>query len=241
MTIKVTIIPGLKDNYYYLLLSPETEETALVDCGEADPVLAKLNELGLKLDYLFSTHHHWDHTDGNLEIKENTGCKIIGFKEDAERIPGIDIKLSDGETFNFAGEEVQITHIPGHTTGAISFYFPKNKMLFTGDTLFSMGCGRLFEGTPEIMLNSLQKIKSLPDDILIYCGHEYSLKNAEFSLTIKPKNTALQKHYEEVKNLREKNLPTIPTTLALEKQINPFLRTDSLEKFTQIRELRNNF
>lgn len=252
--LSVEIVPALKDNYIYLIHSDETGETAVVDPSESTPALMSLKAKGWQATHIFNTHHHWDHTDGNLEIKEATGCKIVGFKGDAHRIPGIDIELEDGEKFEFGGEQVQINHIPGHTLGAISFYFPPSSdslplagrareggMVFTGDTLFAMGCGRLFEGTPEQMFNSLQKLKALPDDTKVYCGHEYTLKNAEFSLTIEPDNEDLKRRYEEVKMLRVKNQTTMPSTIGLEKKTNPFLRVENVEEFTEIRNKRSSF
>ncbi|KAK4366003.1 hypothetical protein RND71_013883 [Anisodus tanguticus] len=181
------------------------------------------------LTYILNTHHHYDHTGGNLELKARYGAKVIGSGVDSDRIPGIDIALNDGDQWMFAGHEVFVMETPGHTRGHISFYFPRSKAIFTGDTLFSLSCGKLFEGTPEQMFSSLGKIMSLPDDTNVYCGHEYTLSNSKFALSIEPGNEELQSYAAHVANLRKKGLPTIPTTLKAEKLCNPFLRTSSTE------------
>lgn len=226
--MEIEIIPLLRDNYAYLLHDPESQVTAIIDPSDAQPVLRQLKEHGLTLDYILNTHHHWDHTDGNLEIKAETGCNIVGFKGDAARIPGIDIVLDDGDIWRFGAYEVHIAHIPGHTLGAIYFYFPQIQSVFTGDTLFAMGCGRLFEGTAEQMYHSLQKILLLPDDTHIYSGHEYTEVNGRFALTLDPNNNDLQKRMDQIRVIRQKNQPTQPFTLQQEKQTNPFLRADNI-------------
>lgn len=226
-TLQIELVPCLKDNYAYLLHDVNTGTVGVVDPSEALPVIDALKNRNLT--YILNTHHHYDHTGGNTELKERYGAKVIGSNADKERIPGIDITLKDGDTWMFAGHEVLVMETPGHTRGHISYYFPGCGAIFTGDTLFSLSCGKLFEGTPEEMLASLQKIISLPDDTNIYCGHEYTLSNSKFALSLEPKNAALRSYASRVAHVRSKGLPTIPTTLKTEKSCNPFLRTSSLE------------
>ncbi|KAL5703380.1 hydroxyacylglutathione hydrolase [Ranunculus cassubicifolius] len=228
-SLQIELVPCLNDNYAYLLHDVNTGTVGIVDPSEALPVINVLNKKNRNLTYILNTHHHYDHTGGNSELKERYGAKVIGSDIDKERIPGIDISLKDGDRWMFAGHEVLVIETPGHTRGHISYYFPGCGAIFTGDTLFSLSCGKLFEGTPEQMLSSLQKLVSLPDDTNVYCGHEYTLSNSKFALSIEPKNKALQSYAAHVAYLRSKNLPTIPTTLKMEKACNPFLRTSSLE------------
>lgn len=227
------ILPVLKDNYTYLLHDGVSGETAAVDPSLAEPVLIELNRQGWRLTHIFSTHHHWDHTDGNLPLKEATGCKVMGFSGDANRIPGIDIKLVDGECFRFGESDVRVMHIPGHTLGHIAYVLASERMLFCGDTLFSLGCGRLFEGTPAQMQESLEKLSQLPGDTQVYCGHEYTEANGRFALTLEPGNQALHDRLAEVKQLRTQEKPSLPSTIAQENATNPFLRWKS-------REIRRN-
>ncbi|KAG6663858.1 hypothetical protein CIPAW_02G051900 [Carya illinoinensis] len=222
-------VPCLKDNYAYLLHDVDTDTVGAVDPSEAIPIIDALRRRNQNLTYILNTHHHYDHTGGNAELKERYGAKVIGSAIDRDRIPGIDIILNDGDKWMFAGHEVLVMETPGHTRGHISFYFPGSGAIFTGDTLFSLSCGKLFEGTPEQMLSSLQKILSLPDETNIYCGHEYTLSNSKFALSIEPQNEALKSYAAHVAHLRSKGLPTIPTTLSIEKSCNPFLRTSSME------------
>lgn len=228
-TLQIELVPCLADNYAYLLHDVDTGTVGVVDPSEAVPVIDALSKKNRNLTYILNTHHHHDHTGGNAELKARYGAKVIGSGIDKERIPGIDIVLNDGDKWMFAGHEVHVMETPGHTRGHISFYFAGSGAIFTGDTLFSLSCGKLFEGTPEQMLSSLKKILALPDDTNIYCGHEYTLSNAKFALSIEPENEALQSYAAHVAHLRNKNLPTIPTTLKLEKACNPFLRTSSRE------------
>ncbi|KAL2465349.1 Hydroxyacylglutathione hydrolase 1 [Abeliophyllum distichum] len=215
------------DNYAYLLHDMDTGTVGVVDPSEAVPVIDALNRKNWNLTYILNTHHHFDHTGGNMELKERYGAKVIGSGVDKERIPGIDIALNDGDKWMFASHEVLVMETPGHTRGHISFHFPGSKSIFTGDTLFSLSCGKLFEGTPQQMLSSLRKITSLPDDTNIYCGHEYTLSNSKFALSIEPGNEELQSYATHVAHLRSKGFPTIPTSLRKEKSCNPFLRTSS--------------
>jgi len=222
--LEVEQIPVLSDNYVYLVHEPARGVTAVVDPAVAAPVLERLEARGWKLDWILSTHHHADHTGGNLELKKETGCRIAGPKKDARRIPGIDVELAEGDRFELGEAEAEIFETPGHTSGHISYWFPQSKALFCADTLFSLGCGRLFEGTPAQMWTSLSKLAQLPDDAIVYCGHEYTLSNARFALSVDPDNPALKKRAEEVERLRAENRPTVPTTLGEERAANPFLR-----------------
>lgn len=227
--LDITIIPALKDNYIYLLRDTESEKTAVIDPSEAKPVLSILKERQWTLDYVLNTHHHWDHTGGNLALKKATGCTIVGFEGDTERIPGIDEKLVDKSYFHLGQSKAQIFFIPGHTLGHIAYWFVDDKALFSGDTLFSLGCGRLFEGTAEQMYHSLQTLAALPDDTRVYCGHEYTVANGNFALMLEPHNTTLQAYYAQANQLRKQGKPTIPSTMALERAANPFLRPESSE------------
>ncbi|XP_047317108.1 probable hydroxyacylglutathione hydrolase 2, chloroplastic isoform X2 [Impatiens glandulifera] len=228
-TLEIELIPCLRDNYAYLLHDVHTGTVGVVDPSEAVPVIDALTKKNRNLNYILNTHHHHDHTGGNLELKEFYGAKVIGSGKDTDRIPGIDIVVNEGDRWMFAGHEVLVFETPGHTRGHISFYFPRSRAVFTGDTLFSLSCGKLFEGTPEEMVSSLRKILALPDDTNIYCGHEYTLSNAKFALSIEPKNEALRSYAAHVTQLRNKGLPTVPFTLKKEKLCNPFLRTSSAE------------
>lgn len=236
--INVTIIPVLDDNYAYLL-EGENGETGIVDPGEAAPVILELERRGLRPDIIFNTHHHGDHIAGNAEFKRLHDAKLAAPEKEQSRIDGIDIKLAEGTSFSFGGEPVHILETPGHTRGGLCIHFPESKILFTGDTLFSMGCGRLFEGTPAQMWESFGKIKALPDETQIFCGHEYTLSNGEFCLCIEPDNPALRRRMEEVRTLRDQGQPTLPVTLGIEKQTNAFLRAGSAERFAELRALKD--
>jgi hydroxyacylglutathione hydrolase len=223
--LEVERIP-VGDNYVWLLHEPGTGATGVVDPATASPVLARLRAHGWSLDWILTTHHHADHTGGNLELKRATGCRIAGPKKDAARVPGLDLGLVEGDTFSLGDARARIIETPGHTSGHISFWFEDAKALFCADTLFSLGCGRLFEGTPAQMWGSLQKLAALPDDAVVYCGHEYTLANARFALTVDPANPALRARAEEVEQLRAEGQPTVPSTLGAERAANPFLRPD---------------
>lgn len=220
-------LPALSDNYIYLLHEPDSGEIAVVDPAVAEPVLKTLQKKGWQLNYIFNTHHHGDHVGANLQLKQSIGCKIVGAAADSHRIPGIDIALSDGETISLGRQSFQVIETPGHTSGHIVYYCAKSQALFCGDTLFSMGCGRLFEGSAEQMWQSLQKLKALPGDTRVYCAHEYTQANGRFALTVEADNPDLQKRIAEVAELRHRNQSTLPSTIALELATNPFLREDS--------------
>lgn len=240
--IDVTIIPILKDNYVYLLCA-DNGETAVVDPGDAVPVLAALAKQGVEnLTYVINTHHHWDHTDGNEEVLDAfPDAKLVGPKAELHKIPGIDVALSAGDAFTFGGETVQIIETPGHTLGHICLYFPESKLLFTGDTVFLMGCGRLFEGTPAQMYDSFQKLKHLPDDARVYCGHEYTLVGVKFGLHYAPDNADIAARFEEVRAFRAHKKPTVPALLGDEKKTNLFMMAQSVKEFADLRNKRDHF
>ena len=239
--MKVEIIPCLKDNYSYLIIDEDKLEACVVDPSEAKPIIDYLSGKNINLKYILNTHHHYDHIGGNTELKKKFGSVVLGFNGDAKRIPEIDILLKDNEIWNIGNFKAKIIHIPGHTTGHICFYFFDENLLFTGDTLFSLGCGRIFEGTYEQMYNSLNKLKSLPKETKIYCGHEYTLNNSKFCLEHDSKNSFLLKKIEFIKKQRNNNLPTIPSTLKDEIDCNIFLRANDLKTFSKLRDLKDNF
>ena len=253
--MQVTPIKCLSDNYAYIINDNNFKNVGVVDPSEAKPVITFLKEKNLKLNYVLNTHHHFDHIGGNLELKKIYNAKVVGFAGDKHRIPGIDITLKDNEKWNFGNLTVKIFHIPGHTLGHICFFFDKENIAFTGDTLFSLGCGRIFEGDHQQMLISLNKIKKLPRNTKIYCGHEYTYKNAEFCMKYDKDNIDLNKYFEKIKKLRSENLPTIPSTLEEELKSNIFLRCDQndlkiklnmenqedFKVFKKVRDLKDSF
>lgn len=230
--LEIHIIPaliGTMDNYIYGLRDSASGRTAIIDPSETRPVLQHLKEQDWPLHYIINTHHHWDHTDGNLEVKEQTGAQIVGSRTDRDRIPGLDIDLGDEETFELGRSVAQILEVPGHTRGHIALWFPEAQALFSGDTLFSIGCGRVMEGTHEQMWHSLQKLANLPEETRLYCGHEYTVKNAHFALTVEPNNEILQERLKAAEARQAQGEATIPSTIAEERAANPFLRPDSPE------------
>ena len=222
--LQVHQFPCRDDNYGVLIHCPEHNLTASIDAPETSAVKAALAEKGWTLTHILTTHHHGDHTEGNLPLKEETSCTIVGPKAEASKIPGIDVELSEGDTYQFGDHTAQVFDTPGHTAGHISYLFAADKLAFVGDTMFAMGCGRLFEGDAQTMWNSLSKIAAWDDDVTVYAGHEYTLSNAEFALTVDPENAELQKRVEDVRAKRAAGEPTLPTTMAMEKATNPFLR-----------------
>ncbi len=253
--MKVEIISCLEDNYSYLIIDKNNKKTCIVDPSEPRPVIDFLEKNNLKLNYILNTHHHYDHIGGNIELKKKYNAKVIGFKGDYKRIPEIDFKLEDGEIWKQDNFEAKIIHVPGHTLGHICFHFYNENNLFTGDTLFSLGCGRIFEGTYEQMFSSLEKIKKLPHKTKIYCGHEYTLQNSKFCIKYDKDNLELKKKINDIKKKLNNNQPTIPTTLEEELKSNIFLRSDnfkiknnlnmntgsSLDTFSKLRDLKDNF
>lgn len=229
MALEVVRIPALSDNYNYLLHDTATGGTAVVDPSEAEPVLAALEQRGWTLDAILNTHHHNDHVGGNAELQRRFGCATYGYGPDAHRIPGITHRLEDGDRVSLGESRAEVLFVPGHTLGHIAYHFAADKALFCGDTLFSLGCGRLFEGTPEQMHHSLQRLAALPPDTRVYCAHEYTQSNGDFALTLEPHNAPLQRRMEEVRALRARGEATVPSLLADELAANPFLRTESAE------------
>ena len=209
----ITPIPCLTDNYAYIIYDSSSKITGVVDPSEAKPIISFLKREKLKLNYILNTHHHFDHIGGNVELKKKYNAKVVGFEGDKKRIPGIDITVKDKETWSFGNSNVKVLHVPGHTLGHICFFFEKEKIVFTGATLFSLGCGRIFEGDYKQMLNSLNTIKELPRDTKIYFGHEYTYKNAEFCIKYDSNNIDLKKKFEKIKKKHSQNLPTIPSSL----------------------------
>jgi hydroxyacylglutathione hydrolase len=255
MPLQIDHLICLRDNFVWLLREPQSGSVACVDPSEAHPVKAKLDQLGWKLTHILNTHHHNDHTGGNLELKRETSAVIVGPKADRDRIPGIDVALGENETYDFGRETARVFDIPGHTRGHIAFWFENAKAVLTGDTLFSLGCGRMFEGNPPMMWNSLSKLRKLPGDTRVYCGHEYTQSNAKFALTVDPDNAALKARATEVDALRAKGLPTLPSTMASECAANPFLRAadpvlarqvglspgDPVQVFAEVRARKDKF
>ena len=227
MALEVHMFPCLSDNYCFLIHDAAAGVTAVVDTPEVAPINAALEEKGWQLTHILNTHHHFDHAGGNEELKAKWGCTVVGAANDAARIPGIDVRLADGEHFSFGNTEARIYETPGHTTGHIVYYFADDGIAFVGDTLFALGCGRLFEGSPDQMWTSLKKLMAWPDDTVVYCAHEYTQSNAAFALSVEPGNADLVARAEEIDRLRAEGVPTVPTTIGLEKATNPFLRPDS--------------
>lgn len=225
---------GTMDNYSYLLIDENTGTSAVVDPSEVAPIANKCKELNIIPDYILNTHHHFDHTDGNLDLKEIYGCKIVGAADDAYRIPGIDIQLKDGETFSLGASNAQIIRADGHTTGHILWYFSDAKALFTGDVLFNLCIGGLFEGTVEQMFTSLNKIKQLPDDVSFYPGHEYTIHGVGFAKYLQPDSPELQKYLSFAQERLSKTLPVSPTKLSEEKAVNPYLKAQSVQELEKL-------
>ena len=253
--MRVEIIKCLQDNYSYLIIDEKTSLACVVDPGESEPIISFVENNNINLKFILNTHHHYDHIGGNKDIKKKYNTKVVGFLNDKKRIPELDIFLKDKEIWKYENFEAKIYHIPGHTSGHICFNFFREKLLFTGDTLFSLGCGRIFEGTYEEMFNSLNLIKSFPKETKIYCGHEYTDKNSEFCLVYDSDNEKLKSKINENKLKLKDGLPTIPTTLEEELDMNIFLRSDkkniqrninlnnptALKTFSKLRDLKDNF
>lgn len=230
--MQIKRIPVLSDNYIFVLWDPPTKIAAVVDPAIAQPVIAYLKEIDAQLIAIFNTHHHWDHVGGNQQlVEEFPDLCVYGGREDQGRIPQQQAYLETGDTVQFAGRIAQVFFVPGHTRGHIAYYFPPTTSepigeLFCGDTIFAGGCGRLFEGTPEQMLNSMAQLRKLPDQTRVWCAHEYTLNNLKFALSVDSKNQDLQARYQQVQQLRNQGLATVPSWLGEEKQTNPFLRWD---------------
>lgn len=239
MALAIVRIPVLSDNYVWLVHEPVSGETMVVDPAVAPPVLDKAEELGWKITQIWNTHWHPDHTGGNAEIKEATGCTITGPAAEAGRIPTLDVQVKGGDVVRLGEVTADVLDVPAHTAGHIAFYFAEDKAAFVGDTLFAMGCGRLFEGTAEQMFGNMRALEALGDETAIYCAHEYTLSNGRFALTVEPDNSALVQRMSEVVALRDRGEPTVPTTIALEKATNPFMRAASVAELAARRAAKD--
>ena len=252
--MKIEIIPCLRDNYSYLIHEERTNTVSIIDPSDFSTCDKKIIKYS-KLDYILNTHHHADHIDGNLKLKKKYNSKILGFGLDKIRIPGIDISLKENQKYKIGNLEFEVIFVPGHTKGHIAFFFREEKVVFTGDTLFSLGCGRVFEGTHKEMFESLNKLKNLPFDTKVYCGHEYTKSNLKFCLTYDKKNILLKHKEKKVEEKLRNNLPTIPTTIEEEIKTNIFLKCDdpSIKQllnlqtasddkvFSKLRDLKDSF
>ena len=238
--LEVAAVPVLTDNYVWLIHDPESGETAAVDPSVADPVLDAVAAKGWRLTQVLNTHWHPDHTGGNQGIQAATGAPITAPAE-AERVSKVDRVVREGDRVTVAGRDAVVWDIPAHTAGHIAYYFEDEGMIFVGDTMFAMGCGRLFEGTAEQMYANMQRIAALPGEVRIYCGHEYTLANARFAEQADPENRAVQQRMERVKALREAGEITLPTTVAEERETNPFVRATNVEEFARLRAAKDSF
>ena len=224
--MRIITIPILSDNYSYLIIEKDNKSCSLIDPASPEEIIPFIEKEKLNLKNILNTHYHSDHTGGNLELKEKFKCKIYGPDKEKDRIPGIDITLRENDNLKINNLNLKVFETPGHTAGHIIYWFENEKVVFTGDTLFVLGCGKLFEGTPEVMWNSLLKIRTLPKETKIYCGHEYSKNNADFALSLEKNNNELIKRANEINRLINKNSFTVPTTVKREIETNPFLRAD---------------
>ena len=239
--MKIQIIKCLQDNYAYLVVDETNDLSIVIDPSESKPIIDYVEKNKLNLKFILNTHHHFDHVGGNKELKKKYNLQVIGYEGDKNRIPEIDITLSDKEIWKKNNFEAKIYHIPGHTSGHICYHFFKQNILFTGDTLFSLGCGRIFEGTYEQMFTSLQLIKSFPLHTKIYCGHEYTLKNSEFCINYDKENSALRDKIKLIKKKIDNGLPSIPSTIKEELECNIFLKSKDLRSFSKLRDLKDKF
>lgn len=255
MTLQIDQFMCRSDNFGVLVHDPESGETALIDAPEEAAILAAIERTGWTPTVILTTHHHADHVEGNLALKQRFGLRIIGPEAEKDKIPGIDQTVGDSDVFSFGGEDVHVISTPGHTLGHVSFHLPASRVAFTADTLFALGCGRIFEGTPPMMYESLRKLAALPADTTVYCGHEYTEANARFALTVDPTNPVLKARAEKIMALRADGEPTLPTTIGDELATNPYLRAHNAairhtlgmenatdgEVFAEIRRRKDNF
>ncbi len=237
MMLEVVPVPALSDNYIWLVHDAASGATAVVDPGDAVPALAEAERRGWTIGQVWNTHKHWDHTNGNRAIKDATGCTVSGPGE----APGHDVELDDGDDFRLGDHVGRAIAIPGHTLGHIALVFDEERIAFVGDTLFAMGCGRLFEGTPQQMYNSLQRLMALPEDTRLYCGHEYTLANARFAAHAEPGNEQIAERLARVEQMRAEDKITLPTTVAEERATNPFVRSSDWQEFARLRAEKDSF
>lgn len=239
--LEIIRIPVLSDNYIWLVHEPESRETMVVDPAVAEPVLAEAAKRGWTITQIWNTHWHPDHTGGNAAIKEATGCHVTGPEAERDRIPTLDTLVKEGDSARLGNVVADVIDVPAHTAGHIAFHIPSEKVAFVGDTLFAMGCGRLFEGTAAQMYDNMRKLEALPDSTRIYCAHEYTQANGEYALVAEPDNLALKERMAEVLTLRERGEATVPTTIRLERATNPFMRAASVEELAARRTAKDNF
>lgn len=237
--LDIVPVPAFSDNYLWLVHDEESGETAVVDPGDAAPVLAEADWRGWAIDQVWNTHWHRDHTGGNLAIKQVSGARVSGPA--AEDIPGRDVALAEGDEVRIGRHVGRVIEVPGHTLGHVALVFDEERIAFVGDTLFAMGCGRLFEGTPAQMYRSLQRLTDLPEDTRLYCAHEYTLANALFAKHIEPENRAVAERLAQVQALRDGGKITVPTTVAQERETNPFVRSTNEEEFARRRAAKDSF
>ena len=237
--MEIVAVPAFTDNYIWLVHDAPSGETAVVDPGDAAPALAEAERRGWRITQLWNTHHHWDHSGGNVAMKEATGCTVSGPA--AEDIPARDVALSEGSQLRIGEHKGRAIEIPGHTLGHIALIFDDERIAFVGDTLFAMGCGRLFEGTAQQMHHSLQRLAALPAETALYCGHEYTLANARFAAHAEPENLAIAARLREVAALREAGRITLPTSVTQERETNPFVRATKVEEFARLRTEKDSF
>jgi hydroxyacylglutathione hydrolase len=241
MALEIIRIPVLSDNYIWLVHEAASGETMVVDPAVAEPVLAEADRRGWKITQIWNTHWHPDHTGGNAEIKAATGCTIIGPAAEAERIPTLDIQVEDGETVQLGYAHAEVIAVPAHTAGHIAYHIAGEGVAFVGDTLFAMGCGRLFEGTAAQMYDNMRTLEALPAETAVYCAHEYTLSNGRYAVVAEPDNAALAQRMVQVEAMRERGEPTIPTTIALERATNPFMRAASVDELAARRSAKDSF
>ena len=239
--IVIRQFPCLQDNYGFLVHEPQSGETVAIDTPDAERIQYEAEKAGWTLTQIWNTHHHFDHAGGNLAAKAATGATIVAPRYDAHRIDGIDVPVGDGDTVSLGNARAKVMYTPGHTTGHIIYWFEDQKIAFVGDTLFALGCGRLFEGSPADMFASLSRLAALPPNTTLYCAHEYTQANARFALTVDPDNAALQAYAREVEERRARDEPTVPTTLDKELAANPFLRAKTVEAFADVRARKDRF
>ncbi|WP_428486658.1 hydroxyacylglutathione hydrolase [Rhodopila sp.] len=241
MTVTASPVPILKDNYAWLLRDSDTGATAIVDPADPQPIIEAIEKAGGRLDMILLTHHHADHTAGTDEVRARFNCPVVGAAADRNRLPRLDQTVTEGDTVRLGNATAQVIDTPGHTRGQINFFFPDGDILLSGDTLFSLGCGRLSEGSPEEMYASLRKLAALPADTLVCCGHEYTESNARFALAVDPDNAALHAFVAKVEQLRSAGQPSVPSVLEDELKANPFLLAPDVASFTALRARKDRF